>query len=71
MLWRGAGPQEEAQGGLRAVSQVTAEGLPYFAGMRDMSHFLVQVGLRAAVNQVTAEGLLHEWRILLCEAPGR
>ena len=28
--------------------------------MRDMSRFLAQVGIRAAVNQVTAEGALAE-----------
>ena len=30
------------------------------ARMRDMSRFLAQVRLRAAVNRVTAEGLSHE-----------
>ena len=41
------------------------------ARMRDMSRFLAQVGMRAAVSQVTAEGLLYTSRFLLCESPGR
>ena len=50
---------------------VLSHKMVYEARMRDMSRFLAQGGLRAAVNRVTAEGLLHEFHILLCESPGR
>ena len=41
------------------------------ARMRDMSRFLAQDGMRAAVKRVTAERLLQEFWFLLCESPGR
>ena len=55
----------------KGVNIFLSHKMAHEARVRDMSRLLVQVGLRAAVNRVTAEGLLHEWRILLCESPGR